>query len=210
MDRGGHRLTSMGLAPINEQNFRGAWIVSVLKYFWLCHCWHACSQEFTRVAIYFVVQTDFSRWKEVCCGKLTLHWTLDRWQWPSRWANHTITRQQCINWVWNSAWRLRLHSIFNCCREIGTKVRDRQTHTMTTTCLCSMRHIYVNIILVNFSHLWCHKFKNFQISVYIFDGYIMSDVVHFFTAFGGSWAPGCHQWIHYMGLNWALLNTISL
>ena len=199
IDCGGRHLTSMRLAPIKKQKFCGTQIASVLKYSWLRPCWHACSQDFARVAIYFVVQMDLSRWKGVCCGKLTLHWTLNRWQWPSRWANHAITKQHCINWVWNSARRLKL---LNCYREIGAKVRDRQTHTMTTICLCSIRHIYVNIILVNFSHLWCHKFKNFQISVYSFDGYVMSDVVHFFT---GSWAPGCHQLIHYMELNWALL-----
>ena len=59
--------------------------------------WRACSQDFTRVAVYLVVQMDLSRWKVVCCGKLTLHWTLNRWQRPSRWANHAITRQKRID-----------------------------------------------------------------------------------------------------------------
>ena len=59
--------------------------------------WCTCSRDFTRVAFYLVVQMDLPRWKVVCCGQLTLHWTLDHWQQPSRWANHAITRQQCID-----------------------------------------------------------------------------------------------------------------
>ena len=48
-------------------------------------------------SIYLVVQMDLSRWKVVRCGKLALHWTLDCWQRPSRWANQAITRQQHID-----------------------------------------------------------------------------------------------------------------
>ena len=59
--------------------------------------WRACSRDFTRVAIYLVVQMDLSRWNVFRCGKLTLHWILDCWQRPSRWANHAITRQQRID-----------------------------------------------------------------------------------------------------------------
>ena len=59
--------------------------------------WRTCSRDFTRVAVYLVMQMDFSRWKVVRCGKLSLHWTLNRWQRPSRWANHAITRQQHID-----------------------------------------------------------------------------------------------------------------
>ena len=56
--------------------------------------WRACSRNFTKVAVYLVVQVYLSRWKVVRCGKLTLLWTLDRWQsGPSRRANHAITRQ---------------------------------------------------------------------------------------------------------------------
>ena len=58
--------------------------------------WRACSQDFTRVAVYLVVQMELSRWKVVCCGQLTLRWTLDRWQRPSRWAHHAVTRQQSL------------------------------------------------------------------------------------------------------------------
>ena len=42
--------------------------------------WRACSWDFTRVTVYLVVQMDLSRLKAVCCGQLTLHWTIDRWQ----------------------------------------------------------------------------------------------------------------------------------
>ena len=59
--------------------------------------WHACSQDFSRVTVYLVVQMGLSRWKVVCCGKFILHWTLDRWQWPSRWANHAISGQKHID-----------------------------------------------------------------------------------------------------------------
>ena len=59
--------------------------------------WHACSWDFTRLAVYLVVQMNLSKWKVVCCGKLTLHWTLNCRQQPSRRANHTITRQQRID-----------------------------------------------------------------------------------------------------------------
>ena len=41
----------------------------------------------------FVVQMDLSRLKVVHCGQITLHWTLNHWQWPSRWATCAITRQ---------------------------------------------------------------------------------------------------------------------
>ena len=34
--------------------------------------WRASSQDFTRVAIYLVVQMNLSRWKAVCCRQLTL------------------------------------------------------------------------------------------------------------------------------------------
>ena len=35
--------------------------------------WCTCSWDFTRVAVYLVVQIDLSRWTVVRCGKLTLH-----------------------------------------------------------------------------------------------------------------------------------------
>ena len=59
--------------------------------------WCTCSRDFTRVAVYLVVQINLSRWKVVRCGKLPFHWTLVRWQRLSRVANHAITRQQCID-----------------------------------------------------------------------------------------------------------------
>ena len=58
--------------------------------------WHACSWDFTRVTVN-LRYTNLSRWKVVCCGKLALHLTLDRWQQPSKGANHIITRQQRID-----------------------------------------------------------------------------------------------------------------
>ena len=59
--------------------------------------WRDCSLYFTRVAVYLVVQMDLSRSMVACCGQLAFHWTLNHWRWPSRWANHAITRQQCID-----------------------------------------------------------------------------------------------------------------
>ena len=58
---------------------------------WYKKLWHACFRDFARVTVYLVVQMDLSRWKVVCCGQLTLHWTLDRWQWQSKLANHSVT-----------------------------------------------------------------------------------------------------------------------
>ena len=42
--------------------------------------WNTCSQDFTRSAVYLVVQMELSRWKVVQCVQLTLHWTLNCWQ----------------------------------------------------------------------------------------------------------------------------------
>ena len=55
----------------------------------------ACSRDFMRVAIYLVVQINFSGIKVVHCGQLNVHWNLNRWQlrMPSRWTNHTITHK---------------------------------------------------------------------------------------------------------------------
>ena len=61
-----------------------------------CAVWRACSRDFTRVAVYLVVQMELLRRKVVCCGQPTLRWTLDRWQWPSRWAHHAVTSQQSL------------------------------------------------------------------------------------------------------------------
>ena len=52
----------------------------------VCTCMylHVCSQ----------VQLELLRWKVVCCGQLTLHWTLDCWYWPSRSAHVTRMSSQ--------------------------------------------------------------------------------------------------------------------
>ena len=58
--------------------------------------WHACSWNFTRVAVYLVVQMDLSRWRAVCGGQLTFRWSLNRWQRQSRLANHAITHEPSL------------------------------------------------------------------------------------------------------------------
>ena len=55
-----------------------------------------------------MVQINLGKWKVVRCGKLNLHWTPDRWQWPSRWADHVVTRQQRIN---SKFYRIKLEDI---------------------------------------------------------------------------------------------------
>ena len=102
--------------------------------------WRACFWDLTTIAIYMylVVQMDLSMWKVVCCGKLILHWTLDRWQRPSRWTNHAITRQQRIDskilqnrdWRYCSLWPMLkfLALTFSRCRETA---RETYTHTHT-------------------------------------------------------------------------------
>ena len=44
-----------------------------------------------------VAQMQLSSWKAVCCGQFGLHLTLECSQRVSRWANHAITTQQCID-----------------------------------------------------------------------------------------------------------------
>ena len=44
----------------------------------------------------------WNRWtfqseRQFFCGQLTLHWTLDHWQWPSRCTNHAITHEQSLS-----------------------------------------------------------------------------------------------------------------
>ena len=56
----------------------------------------ACSWDFTSVAVYLVVQMDLSRWKAVCCGQLTIHWSLDHWQGQSRLTNHAIIHEPSL------------------------------------------------------------------------------------------------------------------
>ena len=54
--------------------------------------WCACIRDFTWIAVFLVVQVDFSKWKAVCCGQITLHWTLES---PTKFfkvsRSHTIT-----------------------------------------------------------------------------------------------------------------------
>ena len=49
------------------------------------------SRNFTRVAIYLVVQMDLSRWRAVHCGQLTFYWSLNRWHQQSRLAITPLT-----------------------------------------------------------------------------------------------------------------------
>ena len=64
----------------------------------LAKLWRAYSQDFIWVAVYFVEQVDLSKWKgSFFCGQLTLHWTLDHWQWPSRCTNHAVTHEQSLS-----------------------------------------------------------------------------------------------------------------
>ena len=41
---------------------------------------HVYSLDFTRVAVYLVVQVDLPKCKVVCCEQLTPHWNLNRRQ----------------------------------------------------------------------------------------------------------------------------------
>ena len=53
--------------------------------------WHHLSRAVLWLFSYFN-----SRWKAVCCRQLTFHWSLSRWQWQSRLANHTITHEPSL------------------------------------------------------------------------------------------------------------------
>ena len=116
---------------------------------------------FTRVAAWSVAQTQLSSWKVVRGGQFGLRLTLERSQRASRWANHTITRQQSIDY---KIYRIEIQDIvalhllcsfqrlvFSRCREMRAKDihthRHTHTHTTTTTvCLWGSTHWGIIIV----------------------------------------------------------------